>query len=83
MREYMQERMGIQRTQNWLSIVSQAVTQYTGMVQNGVTPEDAIAATADTMQRQSQPTQGGDPLEQQMQSIQNNPGVDPAMMGMI
>lgn len=54
MREYLQERMGIQRTQNWTEMVAQAVTQYTGMVQNGVNPDDAIAATADTMARQSQ-----------------------------
>lgn len=71
MREYMQERMGIQRTQNWMSLVAQAVTEYTGMVQNGVNPEDAIAATADTMQRQSMPTGKQDAVQQQMQSLQN------------
>lgn len=81
MREYMQERMGIQRTQNWMAIVSQAVTQYTGMVQNGVNPEDAIAATADTMQRQAQPTGQQDPVQQQMQSLENT-GMNP-MMGMM
>jgi hypothetical protein len=55
MREYMQERMGIQRTQNWVSMVSQAVTEYGSLVANGVAPDDAIAATADTMGRMSQP----------------------------
>lgn len=71
MREYMQERMGIQRTQNWMSTVAQVVTQYTGLVQNGVTPEDAIAATADTMNRQSTPNGGQDVVGQQMQSMEN------------
>lgn len=55
MREYFQERMGIQRTQNWTEMVAQTIAQYTGMVQNGVEPDDAIAATADTMARQQQP----------------------------
>lgn len=54
MREYLQERMGIQRTQNWTEMVAQVVAQYSGMVQNGVDPNDALAATADTMARQQQ-----------------------------
>ena len=81
MREYMTERMGIQRTQNWMSTVAQVVTQYSGMVQNGINPEDAIAATADTMQRQSMPTGKQDPVQQQVQSIENT-GMNP-MAGMM
>ena len=61
-REYMQERMGIQRTRNWTEMVAQVVTQYTGMIANGVNPEDAIAATADTMAGQQAAENNGDTL---------------------
>ena len=71
MREYMQERMGIQRTQNWISMVSQVVTEYAGLVENGVTPEDAIAATADTMARQSQPG-GNAAVQDQMAQLEQS-----------
>ena len=78
MREYMQERMGIQRTQNWVSMVSQAVTQYAGLVENGVDPEEAISATADTMARQAQPG-AGDAVQDQMSQLERTGSVD--MMG--
>ena len=78
MREYMQERMGIQRTQNWVSMVSQAVTQYAGLVENGVDPEEAISATADTMARQAQPG-AGDAVQDQMAQLGRTGSVD--MMG--
>lgn len=69
MREYMQERMGIQRSQNWVSMVTQAVTQYAGLVESGASPEAAITATADTMARQAAP--GGDnAVADQMQQLQ-------------
>ena len=75
MREYMQERMGIQRTQNWVSMVSQAVTQYAGLVENGVDPEEAISATADTMARQAQPG-AGDAVQDQMAQLGRTGSVD-------
>ena len=78
MREYMQERMGIQRTQNWVSMVSQAVTQYAGLVENGVDPEEAISATADTMARQAQPG-AGDAVQDQMAQLERTGSVN--MMG--
>lgn len=79
MREYMQERMGIQRTQNWVAMVSQAVTQYAGLVDNGVNPEEAIAATADTMARQAQP--GGDQaVQDQMAQMEQGNSMLPTMM---
>ena len=78
MREYMQERMGIQRTQSWVSMVSQAVTQYAGLVENGVDPEEAISATADTMARQAQPG-AGDAVQDQMAQLGRTGSVD--MMG--
>lgn len=59
MKEYMQERMGIQRTANWTEVVAQIVNQYAGLVEAGANPEDAILATADTMHAQSQPGGAG------------------------
>jgi hypothetical protein len=78
MREYMQERMGVQRTQNWVSLVSQAVTQYAGLVDNGVDPEEAIAATADTMARQSQPG-GENAVQDQMAQMEQGNQMLPMM----
>ena len=54
-KEYMLERMNIQRNQNWTELVAQSVTQYANLVQNGTDPEEAIAMTADTMARQGEP----------------------------
>lgn len=74
MREYMQERMGIQRTQNWTSMVAQVVTQYAGLTQQGASPDEAIAATAETLARQSQP--GGEKaLQQQMSELEQGGGM--------
>ena len=78
LREYMQERMGVQRTQNWVSLVSQAVTQYAGLVDNGVDPEEAIAATADTMARQSQPG-GENAVQDQMSQMEQGNSMLPMM----
>lgn len=80
MREYMQERMGVQRTQNWTAMVAQAVTQYGTMVENGVNPEEAIAATADTMARQAQPG-GGMAAADQVSEMQQT-GMSPMGMPM-
>ena len=80
MREYMQERMGIQRTQNWVSMVSQAITQYAGLVENGADPEEAISATADTMARQAQPG-GGMAVADQVSEMQQT-GMSPMGMPM-
>jgi hypothetical protein len=77
MREYMQERMGIQRTQNWTAMVAQVVTEYAGLVQNGANPDEAIAATAETMARQSQP--GGDKAVQQQLAEMEQSGGMPIM----
>jgi hypothetical protein len=55
MKEYMMERMGIQRTANWTEACAQIINQYSGLVEAGASPEDALLATADTMHAQSQP----------------------------
>lgn len=67
-KEYFQERMGIQRTQNWQELVAQAVTQYSALVQNGVKPMDAINSTAQTMAQQQ--TMGGVDMQQIAQNTQ-------------
>lgn len=54
-KEYFQERMGIQRTQNWQELVAQAVTQYASLIENGMDSADAITATASTLEQQSTP----------------------------
>lgn len=69
-REYMQERMGVQRTNNWSAIVAQAVTEYNGMVENGVDPNVAMNQTAKTMSAMSQGNQE-QALNNQAQEIQN------------
>jgi hypothetical protein len=77
MKEYMLERMGIQRTADWTAAVAQIVNQYSGLVENGVDPEQAILATADTMHAQTQPNSGG------VQDVVNNMqagGMQGAMM---
>lgn len=51
-KEYFEERMGIQRTQNWQELVAQAVTQYSALLDQGLKPADALNATAQTMQQQ-------------------------------
>lgn len=67
MKEYMMERMGIQRTANWTEVVAQVINQYAGLVEAGANPEDALLATADTMQSQAQPGgMGAQDVAQQM-----------------
>lgn len=68
-KEYMLERMGVQRSRNWTELVSQAVTQYAGLIQEGVDPTKAINMTADTLAAQTTPTGGG--VEDVLNNIQN------------
>lgn len=77
LREYMQQRMGIQRTQNWTAMVAQAVTQYAGLVESGMGPEEALAVTADTMARQSQSSRP-DVVEEQAAAMQQPGAMQPA-----
>ena len=73
-KEYMLERMNIQRNQNWTEMVAQAVTQYANLVQNGMDPEEALAATADTMARQGEPG-AEEAVAEQVQMLQGNPSL--------
>ena len=50
-REYMLERMGIERMQNTVEEVSQILFQYANLVKQGMNPDDAILATANSMEQ--------------------------------
>lgn len=67
-KEYMLERMGLQRTSNWVEATAQIVTQYTSLIEKGVDPAEALNTTAATMEAQSSPNGG---VENVMQNIQN------------
>lgn len=49
-KEYMLERMGIQRQQDAIEDVSQMLFQYAGLVEQGMDPNDAMMMTAETLQ---------------------------------
>lgn len=51
MKEYMLERMGVQRQENALEEVAQVLYNYTGLVQNGATPDQAMMASAQQLQQ--------------------------------
>jgi hypothetical protein len=50
-KEYMLKRMGIDRDQDAISSVTQVLFQYTNLVKNGMSPDEAILATANTLQQ--------------------------------
>lgn len=54
-KEYMLERMGLQRTNNWIEATAQIVTQYTSLIEQGMNPSEALQSTAATMEAQSNP----------------------------
>lgn len=54
-KEYMLERMGLQRTNNWIEATAQIVTQYTSLLEQGMNPSEALQSTAATMEAQSNP----------------------------
>jgi hypothetical protein len=45
-KELMLERMGVQRLQDVTAEVAQVLYDYAGLIENGVTPNDALMATA-------------------------------------
>lgn len=57
MKEYMLERMGVQKVTNWTEVVAQVVNQYAGLIEAGADPKSAILATADTIANQNNPQQ--------------------------
>lgn len=50
--EYMMDRMGIQRSQNYVDMISQAIFTYATLTQNGLDPSAAVVETANMIQNQ-------------------------------
>ena len=50
-KEFMLERMGIQRQKDYVEQVSQTLFQFSELVKQGMTPNDAILSTANTLQQ--------------------------------
>lgn len=86
-KELLLERMGFQRDTNALKEVTQNILQYASLLEQGMSPEDALMMTAQTLQQtqkgvplaeagaQMAPDMGmGAPMQQQMP-------MDPSMMG--
>jgi hypothetical protein len=57
MKEFMLERMGVQREHDFIDQVSQTIFQYTDLIEQGMDPEDAIMATADSLSAVQNPQQ--------------------------
>ena len=53
-KEMMLERMGIQRFEDSLQDVAQVLYQFSDLVQNGATPDEAMQATAETLRQTRQ-----------------------------
>ena len=53
-KEMMLERMGIQRFEDALQDVAQVLYQFSDLVQNGATPDEAMQATAETLRQTRQ-----------------------------
>lgn len=62
-KELIQERMGIQRNQDYVKQVSQTLFQFAQLTKNGVAPEDAIQLTADQLQQENTPGLQAPPME--------------------
>ena len=76
-KEQMLERMGLQRLDNAVQDVSQVLFQYADLVSKGVQPEDAMMATAQTLDqtRRGQAPEPG--IESQIPGAQVNPEAAP------
>lgn len=68
-KEYFTERMGLQRSNNWNSLVAQIVTQYSALMDEGVNSANAMTMVADTMKQQSAP---GQAVDMQQVAAQNS-----------
>lgn len=64
-KEFMLERMGIQRLSDATEEVAQVLFQYADLVKNGMNPDDAILATSDSLKQKRMgmmPDQGMNPM---------------------
>lgn len=75
-REYMQKRMGIQRSENYNSMVSKIVTHYAELTELGVAPDDAMGMTAEGLAQENQDGKPG-ALQAQIDTLSSmQPAVD-------
>ena len=82
MKEYMLERMGIQRQRDSIEEVSQVLFNYADLIQKGMSPDDAIMATASGLDQKRQGAmreQGPIPAV----GMENPMGTPPDMDGII
>lgn len=63
-KEYMLERMGIQRSQDYIKKVSETIFTYSKLVEGGIDPNDAVLMTADTLKNKEQPQTDRVPLSE-------------------
>ena len=60
-REYLLERMGLQRTASYVEDTAEVITGFGELTQSGVSPEDAVGMMAQQIQNKRQPMGGGNP----------------------
>lgn len=75
-REYMQKRMGVQRSQNYQQMVAKVVGHFADLTELGVAPEDAVNMTAQGLAQESQDGKAG-ALQEQLDTLS---GMQPAMV---
>lgn len=67
-REYMQERMGVQRSENYQQLVAKVIGHYADLTTLGVSPEDALSMTAEGIAQEAQDGQAG-ALQEQLDTL--------------
>ena len=77
-KELMQDRMGIQRSADYLEKVSRIIFTYGGLIQNGVDANEALEITAQDFQAAEQP---GAPMPEDMMMAQDPMMQQDPMMG--
>lgn len=57
-KEFMLERMDVQRTQNWQNLVAQAVQGFSAGIESGLNSDEALEQTAQMLAMQAKPSMG-------------------------
>lgn len=71
--EYMMERMGIERSKDYVDKVAKVIFQYAELLDTGMLPDDALLATADAMQTGMPSPLGPTGQDPQMQMEMGDP----------
>ncbi len=75
MQEFMLERMGMERSKDYVDKVSQVIFQYAALLDSGMAPEDALLATADAIQNNTVVPMGPTGMEQIPEETQPQPQI--------